>query len=71
MNISITLVVNLVLMWVLISTSLAYFLGKTRVKSLMPVVMLNFFLAFIPPLSMISLLLLANKKEIHHQVRTN
>ncbi|RDX38151.1 hypothetical protein DZA50_00400 [Kangiella sp. HD9-110m-PIT-SAG07] len=63
MNISATLVVNLVLIWVLIATSLAYFLGKTRVKSLKAMVILHFFLAFIPPLSMICLAILGSKKE--------
>ncbi len=64
MNISVTLAVNLVFMWVLIATPLAYFLGKTRVKSLKATVVLHFFLAFIPPLSMVCLAILGSKKEI-------
>lgn len=64
MNVDVTLAVNLILGWVLIATSLAYFLGKTRVKSLKATVVFHFFLAFIPPLSIIFLALLSNKKEL-------
>ena len=64
MSIDATFAVNVVFLWVLIATSLAYFLGKTRVKSLKATVVLHFFLAFIPPLSIIFLALLGNKKEL-------
>ncbi|PXF63446.1 hypothetical protein [Kangiella spongicola] len=64
MNISLTVAVNFVLIWVLIATSLAYFLGKSRVKDLKATVILHFFLGFFPPLSMICLAILGSKKEI-------
>ena len=63
MNIDATAAVNIVFAWVLIATTLAYFLARKRVESVLPVVILHFFLAFLPPLSLIALLILANKDE--------
>jgi uncharacterized membrane protein len=63
MNLDLTMVVNLVLVWVIIATSLTYFLVRNRAKSTASTVIFNFFLAFIPPVSLLSLLFLASKKE--------
>lgn len=64
MNIDATIAVNILFAWVLIATTLAYFLARKRVESVAPVVILHFLMAFIPPLSIIALLILANKDEI-------
>lgn len=65
MKISLALATNIIFGWVLIATTLAYFLARKRVESVTPVVFLHFLMAFIPPLSIIALLLLANKDEIN------
>ncbi|MBD3653879.1 hypothetical protein [Kangiella sp.] len=63
MNIDATLAVNVIFVWVLIATPLAYYLAKTRVKSVIPVTIVHFFLAFVPPLSLIALVILSFMKE--------
>lgn len=63
MTIDATTAANVIFVWVLIATTLAYFLARKRVESVAPVVFLHFILAFLPPLSLIGLLLLANKNE--------
>ncbi len=66
MDLNATVVINFVFLWVVVATLVAYFLAKTRVKSLALTVVANFFLGFIPPISLISLFLLANKKELEN-----
>ncbi|MHC9511433.1 hypothetical protein [Kangiella sp. M94] len=63
MNIDATVAMNVIFVWILIATPLAYFLAKTRVKSVIPVTLVHFFLAFVPPLSLIALVILSFMKE--------
>lgn len=63
MNVDATLLINIIFVWVVIATVLAYFLAKERVESVIPVTILNFFLAFFPPFSLIALLILSMKDK--------
>ncbi len=63
MSIDATFAANVIFVWVLIATPLAYFLAKTRFKSVIPVTIVHFFLAFVPPLSLIALVILSFMKE--------
>lgn len=63
MNVDATLLINIIFVWVMIATVWAYFLAKERVESVVPVTILNFFLAFFPPFSLIALLILGMKDK--------
>ena len=63
MKIDATIAANVIFVWILIATPLAYYLARTRVNSVIPVTIVHFFLAFIPPLSLIALVIFSFMKE--------
>ena len=63
MKIDATIAANVIFVWILIATPLAYFLARTRFQSVIPVTIVHFFLAFLPPLSLIALVIMSFIKE--------
>lgn len=63
MDISITFFTTVVFVWLFIGTLLTYFLAKSRYQNPVPVTALGFCLSFVPPVSIILLILMAVFKE--------
>lgn len=63
MDFNLTLLGQITFFWIVIATALSYFLSKNRVSNPVATVLINFILGFFPPISLISLFLLANKKQ--------
>lgn len=57
-SVSLTIVGYLVFLWMLFAATTAYFLCRDRMKSVASTVWINFFLGWLPPISLISLIIL-------------
>lgn len=58
---SLTIVGYLVFLWMVFAATTAYFLSRDRMKSTASTVWINFFLGWLPPISLISLIILYRK----------
>ncbi len=64
MNINMTLIGQTIVIWVLIATILTYLLAKRKTETPILATVIGFFAAFVPPISMIYIIILVLKNDV-------
>jgi hypothetical protein len=64
MGINITFLGQIIAVWIVIATILTFFLAKRKTQTPIIATIIGFVLSFIPPVSMIYLIVLVLKKDV-------
>ncbi|MCP3674983.1 MAG: hypothetical protein GY829_11015 [Gammaproteobacteria bacterium] len=64
MDINATILGQIICVWVIIATTLTFFLTKRKTQTPVLASVIGFFIAFIPPLSLIYIIILVLKNDI-------
>jgi len=68
MNIGITVMAQILMVWIPVATFVSYILGKRKTESPKTTAFIGFLLSFIPPFSIIFLIILLLKRDMNSNV---